>query len=270
MPDIHPTAVVSPNAELAAGVTVGPYALIEDHVFIGENTLVEAHAMVRSFTRLGARNRIHPHAMIGGEPQDLKFHGEETWLEIGDDNRIREFVTLHRGTEGGGGVTRIGSGNLIMAYSHVAHDCRLGDHIIMSNGATLAGHVCVGDNAIIGGLSAVHQFVRVGRHAFVGGMTGVAQDVPPWMLVAGSRAVVHGPNVVGLRRAGASHELMAALKSAFRQIWRSDTPRPDALDFLAAEYADLPDLMDFVAFIRASERGICPAEKNGVAEKNCD
>ncbi len=270
MPDIHPTAVVSPDAELASGVRVGPYAIIEDQVIIGEDTVVEAHAVIRSRTRLGARNRIHPHAVVGGEPQDLKFHGEDSLLIVGNDNRIREFATLHRGTEGGGGVTRVGNNNLLMAYTHVAHDCVLGDHIIMSNGATLAGHVGVGDHAIIGGLSAVHQFARVGRHAFVGGMTGVAQDVPPWMLAAGSRAVVHGPNVVGLRRAGASRELMSALKSAFRLIWRSDMPRPDALDFLAAEYAELPDLMDFVAFIRSGERGICPAEKNSPAEKNGD
>jgi UDP-N-acetylglucosamine acyltransferase len=197
---------------------------------------------------------------VGGEPQDLKFHGEESWLEIGDRNRIREFATLHRGTEGGGAKTVVGSDNLLMAYTHVAHDCHVKDGIIMSNGATLAGHVTVEDHAILAGLSAVHQFVRIGRNAFVGGMSGIAQDLPPFMLAVGNRAGVHGPNLVGLRRAKASRDLIAALKSAYRLIWHSETPRKEALEQLEYEYGNFPEVLNFVEFIRSSERGILSVE----------
>ncbi len=259
---IHPTAIVASSAELGAGVEIGPYAIIEENVIIGEGSRVDAHAVIKRYTRMGKRNHIHSHALVGGEPQDLKFQGEITWLELGDENTIREFATLHRGTEGGGGITRVGSRNLCMAYTHVAHDCQVGDNIVLSNGATLGGHVKVDDFAIIGGLSAVHQFSHIGTHAFVGGMTGVAQDLPSWMLAAGSRALVHGPNLVGLRRVGASRETIAALKKAFRLVWRSELSRAAALAQLSEEYASIPELMEFVDFVRNSERGLCPAEKN--------
>lgn len=267
---IHPTAVIASSAQLGTGVRVGPYAIIEDDVCLGDECRIDGHAIIKQYTRMGARNHIYSHAVVGGEPQDLKFRGEVSWLVLGDDNTVREFVTLHRGTEGGGGQTTIGNGNLLMAYVHVAHDCQLGSHIVMSNGATLAGHVSVGDYAIIGGLSAVHQFGRVGKHAFVGGMTGVAQDLPPWMLAAGSRALVHGPNMVGLRRAGTAKSTVLALKAAFRLIWRSDTSRSESLDLLTHEYGMLPEIQDFITFVRESERGICPAEKMPVSEKNAD
>ena len=243
---VHPTAIVHANAQIGKDVEIGPYAIIEEHVVIGDRCRIDAHAVIKDYTRMGVGNHIHSHALVGGEPQDLKFQGEVTWLELGDDNRIREFATLHRGTEGGGGITRIGSRNLCMAYTHVRVD----------------------DFAIIGGLSAVHQFGHVGTHAFVGGMTGVAQDLPPWMLAAGSRALVHGPNLVGLRRAGASRETISAFKQAFRLIWRSEMPRSEALDLLANDYANLPQVMEFVDFVRSSERGLCPAEKN--VEKKLD
>lgn len=265
---IHPTAIIDPGAQLGVDVEVGPYAVIEDNVIIGDHCQIASHAVIKRFTRMGADNRIHSHALVGGEPQDLKFRGETTWLELGDGNNVREFSTLHRGTEGGGGSTRIGSRNLIMAYAHVAHDCLLGDDIVMSNGATLGGHVSVGDFAIIGGLSAVHQFCRIGTHAFVGGMTGVPQNLPPWMLAAGSRALVHGPNMVGLRRAGASRDLVLAFKQAFRLIWRSEMSRAEALDALTRDYSSMPQVLDFVDFVRKSERGVCPAEKN--IEKTLD
>lgn len=258
---IHPTAIVSPGAELGAEVSVGPYVVIESDVVIGARTRVDSHAVIRQYTRIGEDNHIHSHALVGGEPQDLKFAGEVSWLEIGNGNSIREFATLHRGTAGGGGVTRLGDRNLCMAYTHVAHDCRLEDGIVMSNAATLAGHVQVGSCAIIGGLSAVHQFCRIGSHAFVGGMTGVAQDLPPWMLVVGSRAYVHGPNLVGLRRVGASQETIAAFKTAFRLIWKSDMPRAEALDLLTSDYGEMPEMREFVRFVRESSRGICPVEK---------
>ncbi len=265
---IHPTAIIHPGARIGTDVEVGPYAVIEEHVVIGDRCRIDAHAVIKNYTRMGMGNHIHSHALIGGEPQDLKFQGEVTWLEIGDGNRIREFSTLHRGTQGGGGVTRVGNRNLIMAYAHIAHDCVVGNDIVMSNGATLGGHVRVDDFAIIGGLSAVHQFGHIGTHAFVGGMTGVAQDLPPWMLAAGSRALVHGPNLVGLRRAEAGREVISAFKQAFRLIWRSEMPRSEALIQLEKDYGNMPQMMDFIAFIRSSERGLCPVEKN--IEKKLD
>lgn len=258
---VHPSAIIAPGVELGVGVEIGPFAVLESDVHIGDYTKIESGAQIKRYTKMGAKNRIHSHALVGGEPQDLKFQGEVTWLEMGDANSIREFATLHRGTEGGGGITRLGSNNLCMAYTHVAHDCLLGSNIVMSNGATLAGHVEVGDFAIIGGLSAVHQFCRIGEHAFVGGMTGVAQNVPPWILVAGARAMAHGPNLVGLRRAKLGSEAVAAFKQAFRLIWRSEIPRSEALELLEQEFSSISQVIDFISFIRASERGICPAEK---------
>ncbi|GFM37213.1 acyl-ACP--UDP-N-acetylglucosamine O-acyltransferase [Desulfovibrio psychrotolerans] len=257
---IHPSAFIAPGAQLGADVVVGPCAVIEDDVVIGDRSRIDAFASVKRFTRMGTDNHIHSYALVGGEPQDLKFAGEESWLEMGNGNSVREFATLHRGTAGGGGLTRVGNGNLFMAYTHVAHDCQLGNEIVMSNGATLAGHVSVDSRAILAGLSAVHQFVRIGAYAFVGGMSGISQDLPPFMLAVGNRAGVHGPNLVGLRRLQASRELIAALKSAFRLVWHSDTPRKEALEQLEYEYGVFPEILSFVEFVRASERGILPAD----------
>lgn len=257
--NIHPSAIISPLAELADGVTVGPCAVIEDNVFIGRGTVVDAFASIKKFTRLGENNRVHSYASVGGEPQDLKFHGEESWLEIGNNNVIREFSTLGRGTEGGGGITRIGHNNLFMAYTHVAHDCIVGSNIVMSNGATLAGHVELQDGVILGGLSAVHQFTRVGRNAFLGAMSGISQDLPPYMLCVGNRdGGVHGPNLVGLRRMKASTEVIAALKQAFKLIWQSDLTRQDALAKAETEFSGIAEVQEMVAFIRTAERGIMP------------
>jgi len=264
----HPTAIIDPSAQLGDDVHVGPYAIIECDVRIGDRCRIDAHAIVKQYTNMDADNHIYSYALIGGEPQDLKFDGEVSYLHMGSGNKVREFATIHRGTAGGGNETRIGNRNLLMAYTHVAHDCVLGDDIVMSNGATLAGHVHVGDAAIIGGLSAVHQFCRIGDHAFVGGMTGVPQDLPPWMLAAGSRALVYGPNAVGLRRAGASRELLSAFKKAFRLVWWSDLVRADALQAIYDEFSNFKEVVDFIDFIKASERGICPAEKK--ANKNLD
>jgi len=257
---IHPSAFVHPHAELGENVVIGPCAVIEEGVTIGDRCMVDGFATIKRYTTLGTDNHVHSYALVGGDPQDLKFHGEESSLIIGNNNNIREFATLHRGTEGGGGVTRVGDHNLLMAYTHVAHDCQVGNGIVMSNNATLAGHCQVGDGAIIGGLSAVHQFVRVGAHSFVGGMSGISQDLPPWMLAVGNRAAVQSPNIVGLRRIGASRELMAAFKQAFRLTWFSGMPRPDALYELEAEYGHLPEIMAYLAFVRSTERGILPAE----------
>lgn len=256
---IHPSAFVSPKAELGRNVSVGPCAVIEDDVIIGDDCQIHAFASIKRYTRMGQGNIVHSYALVGGEPQDLKFAGEVSWLEIGDNNKIREFSTLHRGTEGGGGVTRIGSNNLIMAYCHVAHDCILHNNIVMSNGATLAGHVILFDGVIIGGLSAVHQFGRVGRHAFIGGMTGISQDLPPYMMAVGGRAGIHGPNLVGLRRLGVASASISAVRAAFRSIWLSDTPRQEALDKAEQEYARIPEVIELVTFVRESPRGVLPA-----------
>jgi len=258
---IHPSAFVAPGAELGNDVSVGPCAVIEDNVVIGDGCEIHAFASVKQYTKMGRGNVIHSYALVGGTPQDLKFAGEVSALEIGDNNQIREFASLHRGTEGGGGVTRIGSNNLIMAYCHVAHDCILGDSIVMSNGATLAGHIEVFDHAIIGGLSAIHQFSRVGRHAFVGGMTGISQDLPPYMMAVGGRAGIHGPNLVGLRRLRLPSSSVTAIRAAFRLIWHSDMPRQEALEKALEEFPDVPEVREIVEFVRSSPRGVLHAVK---------
>lgn len=258
---IHPTAVVAASAELGEGVIIGPYAIIEENVIIGARTRIDAHAKLNSFVRMGEDNHIYSYACVGGEPQDLKYHGEESWLEIGNRNRIREFSTLNRGTEAGGGVTRIGDNGLFMSYCHVAHDCHVGDNVVFSNGATLAGHVEVGDYAILGGLSAVHQFCRVGKHAFLGAMSGMGQDLPPYMLASaskGANSVVYGPNAVGLRRLGASQQLIGALRQSYKTIWLQKIPRQDALAQVTAEFGDFPEIISLVDFLRNAERGFLP------------
>jgi len=268
MTSIHPSAIIAPTARLGEGVQVGPYAVIEDNVEIGDDCIIDCHAVVREFTRIGKKNHIHPHAVVGGVPQDLKFAGEESWLVIGDCNTIREFSTSHRGTATGRGETTIGNGNLLMAYTHIAHDCVLGDDIVMSNAASLAGHAFVGNHAIIAGMTGVHQFVRIGEHAFIGGMSGVAQDVPPWMLVSGDRATVHGPNLVGIRRAGLSHESITAIKGAFHLLWHSGLLRAEALSQLEEQFGSIPEAQSIIEFVRQSERGICSAEKKDNFEKS--
>ena len=259
---IHPTAFVSPNASLGNNVSVGQCAIIEDDVVIGDNCQIHPFASIKQYTRMGKGNVIHSYAMLGGIPQDLKFAGEISHLEIGDDNSIREFSTLHRGTAGGGGIPRVGSNHLIRAYAHVAHDCVVGNHVVMSNNATLAGHVEVSDYAIIGGLSAVHQFIRIGRMAFVGGMTGIGQDLPPYMMAVGIRGGIHGPNLVGLRRQGLPPATTQAIRSAFRTIWLSDLPRAEALDPVARYYASIPEVLELVDFVRDSQRGVMPAVRS--------
>ena len=254
---IHPTAIIHPQAELGKSVSVGAYSIVEQGVRIGEGTRIEPFARIQGPTTLGAGNRIHSYACIGGPPQDLKYNDEPTVLEIGDDNTIREYVTIHRGTVGGGGVTKMGSGCLIMAYAHIAHDCILGDEVILANAATLAGHVTVHHKVVVGGLSAVHQFVRIGESAYIGGMTGVAQDVPPFMLVAGERGWLHGLNVIGLRRQGFTRDELSTLKQAYQIIWRSGLGREEALQEAKKNLNPgnhrLAQLIDFV---ESSSRGI--------------
>jgi UDP-N-acetylglucosamine acyltransferase len=259
---IHPAAFVSPKAELADGVIVGPCAVIEEDVVVGSGCRIDAFASVKRYTSLGPNCHIHSYALVGGEPQDLKYAGEPSRLELGADNVVREFATLHRGTAGGGGLTKIGDKNLFMAYSHVAHDCILGNGVVMSNGATLAGHIEVGDGVIIAGLSAVHQFTRLGAHCFVGGMTGISQDLPPYMLAVGPRADIRGPNVVGLRRMGLGSSTVTAVRSAFRLIWLSGIPRADALIQAEHEFAEVPEVLEIIRFVRESKRGVLNAERS--------
>jgi len=257
---IHPTAIVDPGAELGNDVTVGPYAVIGPKVTIGDGSTVGAHAVIESHVRMGKGNRIHSFASVGAIPQDLKFRGEETWVEMGDGNIVREFATVNRGTSGGGGVTRVGNNTLVMAYSHIAHDCVVGSRVIMANAATLAGHVTIEDGAIVGGLSAVHQFVRIGEHCIIGGMSGVSQDVPPYVMAVVSRPqrgyALYGLNLVGLRRNRFSPETVTALKQAFKIIFRAEVSLKEALARAEAELPPLPEVKHLIAFVRESKRGV--------------
>ncbi|MFP3867414.1 MAG: acyl-ACP--UDP-N-acetylglucosamine O-acyltransferase [Desulfobacteraceae bacterium] len=260
MPQIHPTALVDSRAELADRVTVGPYSIIAGRVRIGPETQVGPQVVIRDFTTIGARVQIFQFASIGEVPQDLKFKGEESHLLIGDDNVIREFTTLHRGTAGGGGITRIGSGNLFMAYTHVAHDCQVGNGVIMSNAATLAGHITVEDHAILGGLSAVHQFCKIGAYAFIGGCSAVARDVPPYCMAVGNRAKLVGLNLVGLKRAGYDSTFLEILKNAYNLLFLSGLNMKEAIVRVRQELPDSPEIQNLLRFIETSERGLAPVD----------
>jgi UDP-N-acetylglucosamine acyltransferase len=253
---VHPSAVVDPSAELGAGVVVGPLAVVGARVVLGEGCEVGGQAQVQGPSRLGRGNRVFPHACVGFEPQDLKYAGEEVFLEVGDGNHFREFTTVHRGTAGGGGVTTIGSDNLFMAYSHVAHDCHVGDRTVFVNGATLAGHVEVGDDAVIGAYSAVHQFCRVGRHAYVGGFTVVTMDALPFAKTVGQKATFYGLNTIGLRRKGFSREAIARLEAAMKLLAHSGLNTRQAIERIEAELGGAPEIDDLLAFLRAARRGV--------------
>jgi UDP-N-acetylglucosamine acyltransferase len=258
---IHPTAIVDPDAQLAPDVRVGAYSVIGPGVRIGSGTAVAAHVVISGLTTIGADNRIFPFCSIGTEPQDKKYAGEPTALQIGDGNTIREYCFINTGTAQGGGTTRIGSDNWIMGHTHVAHDCVLGDHIVMANAVPLAGHVSVGDWAVIGGTSAVHQFVRIGAHAMCGGGTIMTMDVPPFVLAGGFPAEPHGINAEGLKRRGYSAESIAALRQAYRLIYRENLPLAEAcaaIEALAAESAEgaAEPLRQLAKFLAESTRGI--------------
>jgi UDP-N-acetylglucosamine acyltransferase len=254
---IHPTAVIHPKAELDSSVEVGPFTVVGEHVTIGRGTTVGAHSVIDGWTRIGEDNRIFPMASVGGVPQDLKYKGEKTWLNIGNRNIIREFATLQPGTVTGIGETVIGDDNLFMAYCHVAHDCVIGNRVIMANGSTLAGHIMVEDFAILGGLSAIHQFVRIGESVMLSGGAMVGQDVAPYTIAAGDRARMRGLNLVGLRRRGFPEESIATLKKAFRILVFSKLRVADALTRIRNELPALPEVIHFIEFIEKSERGIC-------------
>lgn len=256
---IHHTAVVDSQAELDSSVIVEPYAVIGPHVRIAADTRVQAHAVVSGPTTIGERNLIGSFAVVGGDPQDLSYKGEPTELIIGNDNQIREFASIHRGTPHGHAKTIIGNNNLLMAYTHVAHDCVIGNNVIMANVATLAGHVEVGDRASIGGLVAVHQFCRIGTFSYIGGVSGISLDVPPYVIIAGTRnrTRISGINKVGLKRNGFSRETIKQLDEAFRIIFRSPhLLMKDAIEVARAEYPDCPEVQTLVRFFLESKRGV--------------
>jgi UDP-N-acetylglucosamine acyltransferase len=260
---IHPLAVVDPSARLGDGVRVGPFAVIGAGVEIGDGTEIGAGAQVYGPARLGRENRIYPNAAIGFDPQDLKFQGEEVGLEIGDRNVFREFCTIHRGTAKGGGVTRMGSDSLYMAYTHVGHDCQVGSRIVFANNATLAGHVEVHDDANISAFTSVHQFCRVGRHAYVGGYTVATMDVLPFVKTVGQKPACYGLNSIGLKRKGFDAEQVRRLELAYRTLVRSKLNTPQALERLKAELAGDPDVDYLIAFVESSQRGIHKSTPRG-------
>jgi UDP-N-acetylglucosamine acyltransferase len=254
--NIDPRAIVSPQAELASDVTVGPYTVIGPGVKIGAGTWIGPHAVINGPTTIGQGNKIFQFASIGDAPQDLKYKGEPTRLEIGDRNVFREFTTMNRGTVGGGGVTVIGSDNLFMAFTHVAHDCRVGSKCVMANYATLAGHVELGDWVIMGGYSGTHQFTKVGAHAFIGNNAAVTRDVPPYIMAVGTPAVPHSINSEGLKRRGFTPEQIRNLKNAYRVLYRSDLKLSDAIAELTKRSDSQPELKPLVDFIGDSTRSL--------------
>lgn len=239
MARIHPSAIVDTGAELAADVEVGPYAVIGPQVVLGEGTTVGPHAVIEGPTRIGRHNRIHAHVTLGGAPQDKKYRGEPTRLEVGDGNTFRECVTVNRGTVQDGGVTRIGHDNWVMAYVHIAHDCLVGDHTILANTTNLAGHVQIGDWVILGGCSQVHQFCKIGAHAMTGVSTVVLHDIPPFVMASGNTAQAHGMNTEGLRRRGFSAPSLAALRQAYKTLYRSGLTLQQAREALSEQVRTL-------------------------------
>jgi len=260
MMKIHPTAVVSPRARLGACVRVGPYAVVEEDVQVGAGCEIGAHAVVKRFTTLGERNRIHEHAVLGGEPQDVKFGGERSYLRVGDDNLIREYATLHRAS-GEGAVTRVGSRNFLMVSTHVAHNCEVGDDNVFANGAALAGHVRVEDHVFLASNVGAHQFTRFGRYAMVGGKSKIVQDVLPFFTTDGNPPRVRGLNTVGLRRAGFSVESRRELRRAYQLLFRSRLPLEQALREMGR--TDDEHVRHLANFIRGSRRGFSREERRG-------
>ena len=254
---IHPTAIISPDAKLDEGVEIGPYSIIGSDVKIGKNTVIGPHTVIDDYTHIGEGCRIFQFCSIGAPPQDLKFGGEKTRVVIGKFNTIREFVTIHRATSADIGVTIIGDHNLLMAYVHVAHNCKLGNRIVMANVATLAGHVHVEDYAIIGGLTAVHQFTVIGAHCIIGGASAVVKDIPPYTMASGNHAKLFGLNLVGLKRRNFSEKTIKAIKDTYRIIFRSNLLLDAALKKAQEEIENLQEVNHFIKFVKESKRGVC-------------
>lgn len=253
---IHPTAIIDPGAELAPGVSVGPYAVIGSGVILGSGTWVGPHAVIKGPTRIGKNNRLFQFVSVGEDPQDKKYQGEVTSLEIGDNNVIREYATLHRGTAQDRGITTVGHGNLLMAYTHVAHDCVIGDHVIMANGASLAGHVRVDDHAILGGFSLVHQFCKIGRFSFSGMGSVISRDVVPYVMIGGTPTKPRGINNVGLERSGLSAEVIRQIRKAYKTIYKSGLKLEEALQVLTEMSGETPEITCMVDFLKQTDRSI--------------
>ncbi len=257
---IHASAVVDSQAHIHETASIGPYTVVGADVSIGPDTNVDAHAVISGHTTIGARNHIGSFTSIGTPPQDMHYQGEPTELIIGDDNQIREYVSIHRGTEAGNGRTVIGNSNMIMAYSHIAHDCTIHNHVIMANVATLAGHVEIGDHVNLGGLVAVHQFCRIGAYTYIGGMSGISMDVSPYVILSGTRnrMRISGINKIGLRRNGMSRDAINCLEQAFKMIFRSSpqTLLKDALEETEKAFPDSPEVQTLVEFFKTSKRGV--------------
>lgn len=253
--NIHPSAIIAPTAVIGEGVRVGPFAIIGDRCEVGDGCSIEARATLERNVRLAEQVVIGTGSIIGGDPQDLKFRGEETWVEIGEGTRVREYATINRGTSHSFKTT-VGKGCFLMSYVHLAHDCQLGDGVIISNGTQLAGHVTIEDRAILSGLVAVHQFVKIGRHAFVGGCSRVAKDVPPFLKAVGNPVKLYGLNSVGLQRSGFSEESIRELKRAYRLFFRSELNVSQAMARARAELPPLPDVDHFLRFLEDSQRGV--------------
>jgi len=259
MVSIHKTAIIEKGAELSEGVKIGPFCYIGSKVKIGKGTHVRQGAIVDGDTTIGENCVIFNNATIGIEPQDLKYKGEPSKVIIGNNVKIREFVTIHRGTEGGGMVTYVGNNVLLMAYSHVAHDCKVGDNAILANAVTLAGHVEIGDYAIVGGLTGIHQFVRIGKHAMIGGASAVPRDIPPFTVAIGNRAKLEGINIIGLKRRKFPKETIKALTTVFEMIFKTDEPITISIKKAEDEFGKIAEVKELIEFIRSSKRGICPA-----------
>jgi len=253
---IHPTAVVEKGAQVDPSCEIGPFAVVGPDVVLGPRNVLAAHAIVKGHTTLGEGNRVFPHAVIGEIPQDLKYRGEPTRLAVGSRNTFRECATVNTGTAQGGGVTTIGDGCLFMAYSHIGHDCTVGDGAIIANSVALAGHVLLEDHVHVSGLAAAHQFCRIGRLAFVSGLTGVTMDVAPYCTVAGARAELGGLNTVGMQRAGMSEEQVGRVKQAYKILFRSNLGLAEALAQIEGELGTHPEVAHLAAFVRGSQRGI--------------
>jgi UDP-N-acetylglucosamine acyltransferase len=252
---IHPTAIVDARAELGAGTIVGPYCIVGPEVVLGAECWLQHHVTLQGPMRAGARNKFYSYCSIGQQTQDLKYVGEPTFLEIGNENTFREFVTVNRSTLSSGKTT-IGSCGNFLAYSHIAHDCVVGDAVIFSNNGTLAGHVQVGDHAVMGGLTAVHQFCRIGRFAITGGCSKIVQDVPPFMIADGNPAEIRGINLVGMERSNFTPEAVKAVKGAFRLLYRAELNTKQALEAMEKELPQTPEVLQLLEFVRSSERGI--------------
>ena len=254
---IHKTAIVDPKAKISANVNVGPYSIIGPDVEIGEDTVINSHVSIAGHTKIGKKNKIYPFASIGNNPQDLKYNGEKSYLEIGDSNTIREYVSINPGTNGGGGLTKIGSNCLFMVSSHVAHDCVIGDNVVAVNNVAIGGHVQIDDNAIIGGNSAIHQYIRIGKFAMIGGICAVIRDVIPYGLVHGNRSVLQGINLIGLRRNNISNQDITLLSNAYKEIFKSEN-LSENLKNLSEDYKKNDLVLEILKFIQKDKkRPIC-------------